>query len=772
MSLANVKHMISTERFACRIDAASGVYSLYDVLKNQFVIENGALAIQAPGPAASRNLLFAGDDLSLDQDASEGNQSYARLVYKHKKFPIGLTAEWKVEEDETGELRVRVAFDNLGQKAFGLRALLPLYIDPQRDGSIDLGGVWSHGAMLRNGFASGSDCTIEHFSKPDGTLYDSHAFALFHHLFSQRNLAIGFITLKDQFGRIVASPDTDGMHLSAICDCDDVRIEPGQSLCSETLWLRVTDGENEQVNRYLTLSSASCGGARAAKPAGPPTGCSFAPTVDEPLSADSIDEKLAWMTAHKADFPLQYAVIGDGWQTGVGDWQTIDRGRFKEGLAGVAAKIAEAGFVPGLWLAPFIARATSALYEQHPDWFLRDATGKPVNVLDRWGGACHALDLTNDAVTEWLERTIKTIAADWGFRYLRLDHLACAVVEGVVRADAHLTRAQAYRKGIETIRAAAGDNVYLAGIAAPLAASVGVLDSCRIDADVRPSWETTGVSDGIRLPARNAMVRSNLNSRWFQSDPDFIPARYNGPVEGTERDERETLTTFIGLVGGATMLSGDLGAASCAEIDALRFVFPPLTPPAIVPHPMLRAVAPNFNVIAQNNRCVVAVYNWGDMPEQATIDLGDLGLNRNLRHLVYDVKEQYLVSNHLVREWVGRLLPPHCVRLIHFALTPSSSKPMLVGSTFHIGQGAVELVGYEWAQQSMNLSLSLPYWVGRGGALTFYAPDIEGADLTGVEGASEVKVSLENQEGGRVLLVKVGKVLAPSVRIKISVTTS
>jgi hypothetical protein len=148
-----------------------------------------------------------------------------------------------------------------------------------------------------------------------------------------------------------------------------------------------------------------------------------------------------------------------------------------------------------------------------------------------------------------------------------------------------------------------------------------------------------------------------------------------------------------------------------------------------------------------------------------------IGLRKNMPHLVFDVKEQTLLAGHVTREWTGKLIAPHSVRLMNFVPEPTSSKPVLIGSTFHIGQGIVEVVSYEWSRSSMQLELSLGRWLNKGGRLIFFAPDIETASLDLMSGAEDVSIEVEDAEAGRTMRVGFGKILSPDVCLKIALKT-
>ncbi|MBQ1432352.1 MAG: alpha-galactosidase, partial [Ruminococcus sp.] len=63
--------------------------------------------------------------------------------------------------------------------------------------------------------------------------------------------------------------------------------------------------------------------------------------------------------------------IDDGWQTAVGDWLSVDKQKFPEGMKVIADRIREKGYIPGIWMAPFVCEKDSVMFAEHPDWLLK-----------------------------------------------------------------------------------------------------------------------------------------------------------------------------------------------------------------------------------------------------------------------------------------------------------------------------------------------------------------------------------------------------------------
>src|SRR2546422_1081578 len=229
---------------------------------------------------------------------------------------------------------------------------------------------------------------------------------------------------------------------------------------------------------------------------------------------------------------VEYVQIDDGWQADIGDWLGVN-GKFPHGLRWLVERIHEAGFKAGLWLAPFLIGKKSRLWKEHPEWAVQYKPGKPFIAMQNWGQDCYALDLTRPEVIEWLKFVFRTVCEEWGFDYVKIDFIYAGAVDGM-RCDAEVTRAQAYRRGLEAIREAVGERFVL-GCGNPMGASVGLVDGARISPDVGPFWKPAARSDDpernpISEPwapnaIRNTMMRWWMHGRLWQNDPDCLVVR-------------------------------------------------------------------------------------------------------------------------------------------------------------------------------------------------------------------------------------------------------
>ncbi|WP_238011708.1 glycoside hydrolase family 36 protein [Dactylosporangium sp. AC04546] len=230
------------------------------------------------------------------------------------------------------------------------------------------------------------------------------------------------------------------------------------------------------------------------------------------------EAQLAKDVADLAGLPFDVVQIDDGWEEKVGDW--VPNAKFPSGMRSLADRIADAGFTPGLWLAPFIALPNSRLATERPELLLRSASGQPVVAGYNWGGPYYALDLTLPAALEHVADLIRTVVHEWGFKYLKLDFINAAAAYLPGRH-----REQVYRDGLALIREVAGDDVYLLGSGAILLPSLGLLDGLRSGPDVAPMWDNYASVDPSDATARNAVVNS-VHRLWqsplVEVDPDVV----------------------------------------------------------------------------------------------------------------------------------------------------------------------------------------------------------------------------------------------------------
>ncbi|WP_314149344.1 alpha-galactosidase [uncultured Leifsonia sp.] len=237
---------------------------------------------------------------------------------------------------------------------------------------------------------------------------------------------------------------------------------------------------------------------------------------------EDIDEDLVARTVRDLrGYPFDVVQLDDGWEPIVGDWEAGPD--FPSGMAATARTIADAGFRPGLWLAPMIALPGSTIARTRPDLLVQDEDGRPLVSGYNWGSHYYSLDTTQAEVKDHLRDVFERVVG-WGFRYLKLDFMYAGAITGVRSREVH--RETAYREAVEHIRSVVGDSVYLLGCGVPMIPSVGVFDGARVGPDVGAFWDNAErVGDPSGVGARNSIVAS-INRVWmkrlYEVDPDVV----------------------------------------------------------------------------------------------------------------------------------------------------------------------------------------------------------------------------------------------------------
>ena len=278
-------------------------------------------------------------------------------------------------------------------------------------------------------------------------------------------------------------------------------------------WYRACGPESEVFAEYAQQLSAQLG-ARTGNSG--PVWCSWYSFYRE-IAESTLREVLADI----GDLPFAVFQIDDGWQRANGDWLPNDR--FTRGMGFLADQVEDTARTAGLWLAPFLADADSELAGRYPDMLLCDADSRPIVAASNWGPETYALDVGRSDVLEWLEELVRTVVG-WGYRYLKLDFLYAGALPR--SPEERYGREDRYRRAVETIRAAAGDDVYLLACGAPIIPSIGVFDGIRVGPDVSPYWDnedrTVHLADRAG-PGTADAITTSLGRFWLRSVIDIDP---------------------------------------------------------------------------------------------------------------------------------------------------------------------------------------------------------------------------------------------------------
>lgn len=249
--------------------------------------------------------------------------------------------------------------------------------------------------------------------------------------------------------------------------------------------------------------------------------------------------------------------IDDGYQTAVGDWLSINKTKFPNGLKPIVEKIHAKGWQAGLWLAPFGAQKGSKLACEHPNWLVKGKNGKPIMVGANWGGF-YAIDIDNADARAYIKNVFDTVLNDWGFDLVKLDFLYATAVVPLHNK----TRGQLAYESIDFLRECVG-NKQILGCGVQQMPCFGKVEYMRIGADMALSWKHNFFRnlthrEDVSTPnaIHNSVYRRCLNGRAFLCDPDvFLLRRSN--IKFTF-EQQKVLAKFIKLFGSVLFMSDNV----------------------------------------------------------------------------------------------------------------------------------------------------------------------------------------------------------------------
>ncbi|MBN1343684.1 MAG: NPCBM/NEW2 domain-containing protein [Phycisphaerae bacterium] len=516
-------------------------------------------------------------------------------------------------------------------------------------------------------------------------------------------IVVGWLTHDRGSGIVSSGASQGGLRIEARIEYGKLRIAPGQTADGELLAIGYFKDALVGLETYAeTIARAN--GIRLPK-AIPSGYCTW---YSSPFGGASDARHMAQLAEfcreHLTKFGFGVLQIDDGWQISGRDFTMYRKdGPYREGMKPTADKIAAAGMTAGIWFIPFGWDHKREIFKEHQDWFVHHADGKPYEVY--WAGTC--LDMTRPEARTFLRGVIGQMTREWGYKYIKIDGLWTGMAVKIlypeptyrddrlgdaVFHDPNVTNVQAYRSGLELVREAAGDDVFILGCniaqnMRTLGASIGRVDGMRVGRDIGAAWEHI-------LPSAEMGSRLYfLHGRVWYNDPDCLMVR-----EPMTLDQARAWGSWISLTGQLNLVSEWLPALPAERLEIVKRSMPnhglcgrpvDLFESALPKVWHLRAGE------GASRRDVVGVFNW-DLKKVETlgIDAGKLGLPEadGGAYVGFDY-------------WAGKFVPPFAdgaevsvppgsCRVI--AIRPMGDRPVLVSTSRHITQGVVDIAREAW----------------------------------------------------------------------------
>ena len=357
-----------------------------------------------------------------------------------------------------------------------------------------------------------------------------------------------------------------------------------------------------------------------------------------------------WLADNLKHFGYDYLLIDEGYNYARGEYVTANATQFPDGMRNLEVKICNSGLTPGIWTAPFEVSNRAWVYQHHKDWLVHDGKGAPILVgyVDGDVDPVYVLDTTNPGAQAYLRETYRILTREWGVRYIKLDFMDHAAIEGYHYVP-NTTALEAQRIGLQIIRDAVGDDVLLDKDGSPMLNPVGIVDEGRISDDTGHSFNAS------MSAAPNIAARFYMNRTFYRSDPDaFSVTHAVEPEQSLDKSEpdlslsdAQVQIVLAAMAGGLYEIGDDL-ATLASQPDRLALVENQELMDinrlgrAALPLDLMTFTAedlqPSIFFLPEDRRqSMLAVFNWTDQPRSHSFTLTELHLAADHPIHAYDV---------------------------------------------------------------------------------------------------------------------------------------
>ncbi|MFX1328041.1 MAG: glycoside hydrolase family 36 protein [Promethearchaeota archaeon] len=568
---------------------------------------------------------------------------------------------------------------------------------------------------------------------------------------SKNSLILGFVSLKDQFSRIILDFDNyDQIKLLTAFGCmDGVSFKDSSINSSEELFICFRT-KNLGYLGLIEYAKVVNLGIREKKDKSIPIGwCSWYYYFTN-ISQDLMVKNLEFFKNNKNNIPIDLIQLDDGYFKEIGDYSNINS-KFPNGLPWLFKKIKKNGFRGGIWTAPFFGTRNSELFKAHKDWFLKKS-GKilKTHFSTEWKSFQYSLDLTNSEVIDYLSRFFSNLLyafknnksknTDFLVDYFKIDFLHAAVPFEADYNIKNLTRAQICHKGIKTIRDAITDNSFLLGCGAPLGPCIGLVDAMRISEDTAPFWEFDNNSKELKDVPRpalkealiNILYRSFMHKYFWINDPDCLMIRRRDTQLNI--NEIRLQMTIFGLSGGQILISDDMSKLSESEINDAKLLIPPYNPEGYDPI-VVDAFISELPIIYTletkeiiGKRYLIAIINWDEISTSKELKVSNLipNLAKNEKNFyIYDFWNAKFLGKTKLDDVIkiNKINPHSCCYLTMIPITNKLIEfPILISSNLHITQGCCEIKQFDYNVELKQLKINIELKGKREGNITVKLP--------------------------------------------------
>lgn len=524
--------------------------------------------------------------------------------------------------------------------------------------------------------------------------------------YDKESLVCGFVDNQNGLGQIVVSKNNDGS-LSLFTEsvfATGTILKAGDSISSNKFLITLGENPFTALEGYAELM----GKLNQIKPNSIINGwCNWFFTYQY-ITEDEVIRNAEFASKHLKQYGFEYIQIDEGYQRYHGDWDGNER--FPGGMKWLADKIKSFGLKPGIWIAPYIISEPTEVFQNHKDWMLKNSDGSLMRVgpwpsletdwAKNENPKRYCLDITHPEAQKWFYNLFDKAANEWGYEMFKIDFVAWSILSAHHYFDKSYTPARAYRKGLEIMRSAIGNEKHI-NDCGPGPVSVGLIDSMRIEIDQyygfrEAAWKQYFTDSSSSAPAM--AKRYYFNNRTWINDADHIC------INLLSLKQAEAAATLIGLSGG-NIISGD----RLTDLDEYRLE-------------ILKKIYPSYGVAAKpldlfdsDRHSIFSVKIKKSFNEWMVLALFNANQQKSITHNLYfdrlelDREKTYLVYDFWLEKYLGEInhelnltVLPESVTLL--SIHEKKEFPFVISTNRHILQGALELETVNWDEENKILS--------------------------------------------------------------------
>ncbi len=439
---------------------------------------------------------------------------------------------------------------------------------------------------------------------------------------------------------LLDSPEQDRVPLS-------LPVAPGGSLESERILFSVDADYHHQLETYASLVGRLHHARISAEtPMGWWSWTAYYFGLNEATALSNAE----WLAEHLKPLGYTFFHMDEGYQYARGEYTTPDARLFPNGVASLEHRVTKLGLTPGLWTAPFEVSERSWIYEHHPEWLIHNAEGRPIHAghVTEGKDSLYLIDPTHPGAQEYLRATYRTLANEWGIRYIKLDFMEDSAVEGFYYRP-NTTALEAQRIGLGVIRDAVGDSTLLDKDGCEMLNPVGYVDFGRISQDTGHTFESS------RDAAPGIAARYYMNRAYFVADPDAFTVStqtvddqsWHGGQRSLTLSEAQVSIALSAVSGGMFEIGDDLPTLSTTPERTKLLENPDLLDMARLgrasrPLDLMTYTSEDhqpslFLLLEDARQSILSVFNWTDSSRTRRIALADLDLPSTGHYRVYDI---------------------------------------------------------------------------------------------------------------------------------------